>query len=158
MTVLNDERHSPHPFHESREPDELKAVAQIVGSYVGNNRVSVVELPKLIEDVRRALGIDPKEPATDQTPVARPAVAVAQSVSAEAVTCLVCGKRFKSIRRHLSSAHGLTAAQYLERWGLPSDYPLVAPNYSALRARLVASTVGRGRASPAGRGRKRPAR
>lgn len=145
------------------QQNETMAVAYIVGAFVEGNRLSADELPHLIEKVRRAL-VEPRPhtPAGDEATsdvVAHekaksgaetadssgqmaikplvPAVPVASSISQSAIICLDCGREFKSLRRHLRTAHDLTPGQYRLRWELPEDYPMVAPNYSELRAKLT---------------------
>jgi predicted transcriptional regulator len=116
--------------------------AKIVGSYLRHHTVGVSEFPDLITTVHRSLsqlGL----PA----PVERaltPAVPVRQSVRHDYVVCLDCGYRGRTLRRHISSRHGLSRAEYLKRWGLPPDHPLTAPAYSEHRATL-ARQLGLGR-------------
>ena len=111
--------------------------ADIVCAYVSHNALSVTDLPKLIADVHSALkGLKSPgmpEPAEEL----KPAVPVRKSVSAEFIVCLEDGKKFKSLKRHLRTHYNLSPEEYRERWGLPADYPMVAPNYSATRSRLA---------------------
>ena len=119
--------------------------ANVVSSYVGKNKVPASELPDLISSVHRAfvqLALPPETaPATAQPP----AVPVNKSVSDNHLVCLEDGMEFKSLKRHLKSYHNLTPEQYREKWGLPADYPMVAPSYSLKRSRL-AKENGLGRA------------
>jgi len=105
---------------------------------VSNNAVRVSDLGALIESVHASLkqlaGGTPAEPPP---PAAEPAIPIRKSVSNEYVYCLEDGKKFKSIRRHLMTAHGLTPEQYREKWGLPPQYPMVAPAYASARSDLA---------------------
>jgi predicted transcriptional regulator len=116
--------------------------AKIVGSYLRHHTVGTGELPDLIGSVHRALStvgqLDPKEE------LLTPAVSVRQSVRHDYVVCLDCGYRGKTLRRHISSRHGLSRAEYLRRWGLQPDHPLTAPAYSERRSTL-AKQLGLGR-------------
>jgi predicted transcriptional regulator len=109
--------------------------ADIVSAYVGNNAISVTDLPDLIANVSgsvTALG----QPQTVEGPILAPAVKPKRSVFPDHIVCLEDGKKFKSLKRHLS-AHGMTPDEYRRKWGLPADYPMVAPNYSAARSQLA---------------------
>jgi predicted transcriptional regulator len=134
------------------ETDERALVAQILSSYLSNNTVAAADLPSVIESVKKAFG-DGSEPAAAEAPEAsskpmQPAVPVKRSVTPDAITCLVCGQRFKSLKRHIQTTHQLTPAQYRASFGLKSDYPIVAPNYAAQRSQL-AKSLGLGRKSDA---------
>ena len=133
--------------------DVLSLTAQIVSAHLSNNAVPADQLPSLISQVHQALA------TVGQTPVAashaEPVVPVKKSVFADHLVCLVCGKQFKTLRRHLMSDHKLSPEQYRERFGLPDSYPIIAPNYAKLRSALAKKT-GLGRtASPKNGGRKR---
>jgi len=111
--------------------------ATIVSAYVSNNSVPAQELSNLINQVHSALtrvssgqGDLPNEPL-------RPAVSVKKSITPEHIVCLEDGKKFKSLKRHLRTQYGMTPEQYREKWGLPADYPMVAPNYAAARSQLA---------------------
>ena len=116
----------------------LQLAASIVAAYVGNNPVPQAELPRLISDVYRALvaasgGGEVKEVAVE----AKPAINAKKSITPEYLVCLEDGKKFKSLKRHLRSHYNLSPEQYREKWGLPPDYPMVAPNYAAARSSLA---------------------
>jgi len=136
----------------------LHLAAQIVSAHVSNNAVATDQLPKLINDVHRALANAGETPAP--SPSADPAVPVKKSVFADHLLCLGCGKRFSMLKRHLRVDHQMTPEQYRQRWGLTSSYPLVAPDYTKVRSAL-AKKIGLGRkpgeAAPKRRGR-RPSR
>ena len=116
----------------------IELAADIVSAYVGNNTVPAAELPSLIAEVYGALqrtsaGIAP-EPAPE--PI-KPAVPVKKSVTPDYIICLEDGKKFKSLKRHLRTQYDMTPDAYRERWGLPADYPMVAPNYAQARSDLA---------------------
>ena len=141
-----------------RSDDILKLAAEIVAAYVSNNPVPASELPAMIKSIHSTLGglggTSQGEMQTGQ----KPAVPVKRSVNADYIICLEDGKKFKSLKRHLSVHYGLTPDEYRAKWGLKSDYPMVAPNYAAQRS-TVAKSSGLGRkpaVKPAkGNGKKR---
>jgi len=112
--------------------------AEIVAAYVGKNTVPQTELPKLIGEVHRALSgaISQPAPREEQTDM-KPAVTIKKSLTADYLICLEDGKKFKSLKRHLRSHYNLSPEQYREKWGLPADYPMVAPNYAQARSSLA---------------------
>jgi predicted transcriptional regulator len=116
--------------------------AKIVGSYLRHHTVGAGELPDLITTVHRSLGQLGRQAPVEE--VLTPAVSVRQSVRADYVVCLDCGYRGKTLRRHISSRHGLNRDEYLRRWGLQPDHPLTAPAYSERRSTL-AKQLGLGR-------------
>jgi predicted transcriptional regulator len=116
--------------------------AKIVGSYLRHNTIGASELPDLIATVHRSLRELGRQPPVEE--VLTPAVSVRQSVRPDYVVCLDCGYRGKTLRRHVSSRHGLNRAEYLRRWGLQPDHPLTAPAYSEHRSTL-AKQLGLGR-------------
>jgi predicted transcriptional regulator len=131
----------------------LELTADIVGAYVAKNPVPVGALPDLIASVNSSLaslGSPPPEP------VPEPAVNPKRSVHADYIVCLEDGKKFKSLKRHLMTHHGLTPDEYRAKWKLPGDYPMVAPNYAAARSAL-AKKMGLGR-KPAAKARARRSR
>ena len=117
--------------------DLIDLSTEIVSAYVSHNALSVTDLPKLISDVHSAL----RGLRTDATVVPmeelKPAVPVRKSVGPDYIVCLEDGKKFKSLKRHLRTHYDMSPEQYREKWGLPADYPMVAPNYSATRSRLA---------------------
>jgi predicted transcriptional regulator len=136
----------------------LQLTADIVSAHVGNNAVSGDTLPTLIQSVFATLSTAGKEVV--EPPKPEPAVPVKKSVFADYLVCLEDGRRMTMLKRHLATAFNLTPAQYRERWGLPGDYPMVAPEYAARRSTL-AKAIGLGRKprfetppKPAKRGRK----
>lgn len=113
----------------------LGLAAQIVSAHVSNNPVAPEALPGLIQSVYHSLLAAGREPAGEARP--HPAVPIRKSVFADFIVCLEDGKRLKMLRRHLKSAYGMTPEQYRERWGLPPDYPMVAPSYAEQRSSLA---------------------
>jgi predicted transcriptional regulator len=123
---------------DTMEQDNLiELTAEIVSAYVSANSVGSGDLPGLISQVHSALhrtAVGAAEPA--QEPL-RPAVAAKKSVTPDYIVCLEDGKKFKSLKRHLRTHYDLTPEEYREKWGLPSDYPMVAPNYAKARSALA---------------------
>ncbi|WP_439493017.1 MucR family transcriptional regulator [Bosea sp. (in: a-proteobacteria)] len=118
--------------------DYIGLTADIVSAYVSNNSVPASDLPALINDVHAALsrvvsGVAPVVPA--EAP--RPAIPVKKSITADYLICLEDGKKFKSLKRHLRTQYNMSPEQYREKWGLPPDYPMVAPNYAEARSQLA---------------------
>ena len=129
----------------SKKDDLLGMTAEIVCAFVSNNRVGVDELPGLVAAVHGALagaGAPPPEPEPQPAQQA-PAVPVRKSITPDAIICLEDGRRMKTLKRHLSVKYGLTPDQYRAKWGLPDDYPMVAPAYAAMRSDL-AKAIGLG--------------
>jgi predicted transcriptional regulator len=125
----------------------LKLTAEIVAAHVSNNTLTAAELPQLISQVHSSLSDTGKAVSTEERPA--PAVSVKKSVMPDYIVCLEDGKKLKMLKRHLKTSYDLTPEQYRERWGLPADYPMVAPNYAKRRSAL-AKEIGlgkRGRAS-----------
>ncbi|KAF0113737.1 MAG: transcriptional regulatory protein Ro [Rhodospirillaceae bacterium] len=114
----------------------LKETARIVVEYVKNNPVPTSELTVVLQTTYYALVSALQEPsASTERPV--PAMPIKKSVTASHVVCLECGKRFKMLKRHLSIDHGLTIDEYRNKWQLPGDYPMVAPDYAERRSELA---------------------
>ncbi|MBW3558813.1 MAG: MucR family transcriptional regulator, partial [Proteobacteria bacterium] len=115
-------------------PDLRLMTADIVAAYAGSrNHVSTADLPNLISSVHAALsGLG--APSVQEPVKAEPAVSIRKAVQPDAITCLACGKRFKSLRRHIENAHGQTPAEFRAHWALPATFPMVAPNYASARS------------------------
>ncbi|MGH6815997.1 MAG: MucR family transcriptional regulator [Hyphomicrobiaceae bacterium] len=125
---------------EMQDPMEnglVKLTAQIVSAYVHSNSVVPGDLPSLIGDVHAALTRASARTPLPQKELPKPVVPVKKSVTAEYIVCLEDGKKFKSLKRHLRTHYGLSPEEYREKWGLPHDYPMVAPNYAAARSALA---------------------
>ncbi len=122
---------------EQIETNELLALTtDIVASHVSNNDVPVAELPQLIQQVFDALAkLGGVAPAVQEKPT--PAVSVKKSVTPDYIVCLEDGKKLKMLKRHIKTRYNLSPDEYRERWGLPADYPMVAPNYAAQRSDLA---------------------
>jgi len=119
----------------TRAEDILALTAKIVAAHVSNNAVPLADLPGLIHQVHQALSGVGSSTTTSVRP--QPAVPVKKSVLPDYIVCLEDGKKLKMLKRHLKSAYNLTPEQYRERWGLPADYPMVAPNYAKQRSQLA---------------------
>jgi predicted transcriptional regulator len=127
----------------------VEMAAEIVSAYVRNNSVPVSELPTLLQSVHESLGsiLNGSKPEAAKEPL-QPKVPIKKSVTNEYIICLEDGKRYKSLKRHLHSAYGLSPQEYRDKWGLPKDYPMVAPAYADARSNL-AKTMGLGRKASA---------
>ena len=113
----------------------LELTTEIVAAHVSNNMLPVSDLPQLIQDVYKTLanvGTNTSSPERLQ-----PAVSVKKSVTPDYIVCLEDGKKLKMLKRHLKTAYNMTPDEYRERWGLPRDYPMVAPNYAKHRSSLA---------------------
>src|SRR5262245_23556735 len=118
----------------------LELTANIAAAYVGNNTVAQADLPKLIANIYQSLVAAPHsgtENKAAETAELKPAVPVRKSITPDYIICLEDGKKFKSLKRHLRTHHDLSPEQYREKWGLPVDYPMVAPNYAEARSSLA---------------------
>jgi|SRR5687767_3363816 predicted transcriptional regulator len=120
---------------ETKPHELLSLTTDIVSAHVANNTVPLAELPALIHSVYRTLANIPAAAEPADRPV--PAVPVRKSVMPDYLVCLEDGKRLKMLKRHLKTAYNMSPEQYRERWGLPADYPMVAPNYAKQRSRLA---------------------
>ncbi len=117
--------------------------ADIVSAHVSNNSVAVGDMLDLIQNVHQALaGLASEEKQEEERP--EPAVSVRASVKPDYIVCLEDGKKMKMLKRHLMTAYNMTPDEYRQRWDLPSDYPMVAPNYAEKR-RELAKKIGLGR-------------
>ena len=114
----------------------LGNVADIVAAFVGNNTVPTAEVPALIASVHASLS-SLGAPQPEAVVELVPAVPVRKSITPDYIVCLEDGRKLKSLKRHLLAAFGLTPEAYREKWGLPKDYPMVAPNYAAARSELA---------------------
>jgi len=140
--------------HSLRSDDILKLATEIVAAYVSNNPIPASEVPAMIKSVHSTLGglggVAQNEIQTSQ----KPAVPVKRSVNPDYIICLEDGKRLKMLKRYLRSNYNMSPEEYRAKWGLPADYPMVAPNYAAQRSEF-AKKIGLGRtASSSSRRRK----
>jgi len=130
---------------ESHADNLIELTADVVSAYVSNNPVPAGELPALIGQIHTALkGTAGGGIAPEKSEALKPAVSIKKSVTPDYIISLEDGKKFKSLKRHLSTHYGLTPDEYRAKWGLPADYPMVAPHYAASRSAL-AKTMGLGR-------------
>ena len=126
---------------DEQRPELLELTTKIVAAHVANNPIAATDLPDLIATVHQTLA---KLGTEEAAPRPEPAVSIKQSVKPEYIVCLDDGKKLKMLKRHLKTAYNMTPDDYRKRWGLPSDYPMVAPNYAAARSKL-AKKIGLGR-------------
>ena len=119
----------------SNSGDLLALTTEIVSAHVANNTVTLGDLPQLINEVYRTLASLGSAPVQQERP--QPAVPVKKSVTPEYIICLEDGKKLKMLKRHLKTAYDMTPEDYRERWALPPDYPMVAPNYALHRSSLA---------------------
>ncbi len=129
---------------DEKELDLISLTADIVSAYVTHNVLGFEKLPDFIGSVHAALsnvGAAGVEPPMEEL---KPAVSIKKSLTSEYLICLEDGKKFKSLKRHLSSVYNMSPEQYREKWGLPRDYPMVAPAYAEARSKL-AKSMGLGR-------------
>lgn len=115
----------------------IDLTATIVSAYVSNNPTPASDIPALIGQVHAALQRVSTGRAELPLEPAKPAVPVKKSMTADYLVCLEDGKRFKSLKRHLRTQYSMTPEQYRDKWGLPPDYPMVAPNYAVARSQLA---------------------
>jgi predicted transcriptional regulator len=123
----------------------LEMTTEIVAAFVSNNAVDAGTLPGLIQSVHNALVSQQTSAATAATSQ-EPAVAIKKSIAPDRIVCLECGRKLKTLKRHLRADHDLSPAEYRAKWSLPADYPMVAPNYSKARS-AFAKEIGLGRSS-----------
>jgi predicted transcriptional regulator len=138
----------------TKSDDMLRLAVEVISAYVSNNPVPAAELPAMIKTVHSTLGgltgASPGEMASGHKPL----VSIKRSVTPDYIICLEDGKKLKMLKRYLRSNYNMTPEEYRARWGLPADYPMVAPNYAAQRSEF-AKKIGLGRtASSTGRRRK----
>lgn len=121
----------------SLEPGFVDLTADIVSAYVSNNPVASSDLPALISSVHSALSSTVQNASEPVVEELKPAVPIKKSVTDDHIICLEDGKKFKSLKRHLRTHFDLTPEEYRAKWGLPVDYPMVAPGYAAARSELA---------------------
>ncbi|MSP48780.1 MAG: MucR family transcriptional regulator [Alphaproteobacteria bacterium] len=121
----------------------LRMTTDVVAAYLSQNRLGTVDLPRVIDTVYASLaGLNGRAAPVGEA--LKPAVAIKRSVTPDHIVCLEDGKKLKMLKRHLRTAYGLSPEAYRAKWGLPADYPMVAPNYSAQRS-AFAKKIGLGR-------------
>ena len=117
--------------------DYIELTADIVSAYLTNNTVAVGDLPSLIGEVHAALQRVSSGSMEAPAEAPKPAVPVKKSITPDHIICLEDGKKFKSLKRHLRTQYNMSPEEYREKWGLASDYPMVAPNYAQARSALA---------------------
>ncbi len=130
---------------QSTSADLLRMTAEVVAAYVRNNPLSAADLSAIIHTVHGSLAALDGAEASNVEPQ-RPAVAIRRSVQPEHIVCLEDGKKLKMLKRHLRTTYGMSPEEYRAKWGLPPDYPMVAPNYAKQRSEF-AKQIGLGRKS-----------
>lgn len=133
-------KHSPNiqaSAMTEQNSDYIELAADIVSAYVSNNTIAPSDLPALIQDVHGALLRIHAPPVAPVPEPPKPAVNARRSVHDDYIICLEDGKKFKSLKRHLRTQYNMTPEQYREKWSLPPDYPMVAPNYAKARSALA---------------------
>jgi predicted transcriptional regulator len=133
--------------------DLLRMSVEIVSAYVSNNSIAATQVPDVINTVYGALNSINGQTVFESSESQKPAVSVRRSVNPDYIVCLEDGKKLKMLKRHLRAAYGMSPDEYRAKWGLPSDYPMVAPNY-ALQRSAFAKKIGLGRK----KGQKMPRR
>lgn len=122
---------------QNKDQDLPAMTTTIVAAYLANKQVAISDVPTLISQVYNtlaSLGDAPKPPVEERP---EPAVSVRKSITPDYLICLEDGKKLKMLKRHLKTSYNLSPEEYRERWGLPSDYPMVAPNYAVQRSKLA---------------------
>jgi predicted transcriptional regulator len=138
----------------SKADELLKFASDIVAAYVANNPIPIGEIPGMIKSIHATLGGLANGIAVDGLSTQKPAIPVKKSITPEYIICLEDGKKLKMLKRYLRSRYSLTPEEYRAKWGLPADYPMVAPNYAAQRSEF-AKKIGLGRTAPATKSRRR---
>ena len=137
----------------------IDKVVDIVTAYVTKNAVPAVELPNLISTVHKSLATLSSAEAPKAEETKAPAVSIKKSIGSDYLICLEDGRKFKSLKRHLRTKYDMTPDDYRAKWGLPKDYPMVAPAYAEARSNLAKQMgLGQGGRKPAAAGRGRKAK
>ena len=139
--------------HAAKADELIKFASDIVAAYVSNNPTPISEIPGMIKSIHATLGGLSTGTGAEMPTMQKPAVTIKKSVTPEYIVCLEDGKKLKMLKRYLRSRYGLTPEEYRAKWGLPADYPMVAPNYAAQRSEF-AKKIGLGRSAPATKPRR----
>jgi predicted transcriptional regulator len=142
---------------ETPDHELQRLAAEIVAAYVSANSVSAAQLPDVIRTVMDTLTTLNSQPEAAKAEPQKPAVSIRRSVTPEYIVCLEDGKKLKMLKRHLRTTYDLTPEQYRAKWGLPANYPIVAPNYAARRSEF-AKQIGLGRKAVIEQPRKKRAK
>jgi predicted transcriptional regulator len=140
-------RMSEETIRQVSRNDVLRMSVDIVAAYVSKNQIAAPQIPDVIRSVFGTLSAIPDQAAPNDAPTRAPAVPVRRSVMADYLVCLEDGRKLKTLKRHLKTAFNLTPEEYRNRWGLPADYPMVAPSYAKRRSDF-AKKIGLGRKIP----------
>jgi predicted transcriptional regulator len=124
-------------MEEGAQPELVELTAKIVSAFVSNNTIGAGEIPQLINETHAALTRATGIPVQQEREELKPKVPVKKSVMPDHIVCLEDGKKFKSLKRHLRTHYNLSPEEYREKWSLPHDYPMVAPNYAQARSDLA---------------------
>ena len=124
--------------------DLLRMSVEIVSAYVSNNSIAATQVPEVINTVYGALSSINGQTVSETSEAQKPAVSVRRSINPDHIVCLEDGKKLKMLKRHLRAAYGMSPDEYRAKWGLPADYPMVAPNYAQQRSSF-AKQIGLGR-------------
>ncbi|MGD0192480.1 MAG: MucR family transcriptional regulator [Rhizomicrobium sp.] len=138
----------------AKSDELLKFASDIVAAYVANNPIPVSDIPGMIRSIHATLGGLSGGMPVEGPNSQKPAIPVKKSITPEYIICLEDGKKLKMLKRYLRSRYSLTPEEYRAKWGLPADYPMVAPNYAAQRSEF-AKKIGLGRTAPATKSRRR---
>ena len=145
---MRDKSANSDPKNDISQTDMLRMTAEVVSAYVGNNTLTTAKIPDVINTVFGTLRtLDGNGGVRAERP--KPAVPIRKSVTPDFIVCLEDGKKLKMLKRHLRTTYSMTPEEYRAKWGLGSDYPMVAPNYSAQRSNF-AKRIGLGRGSRQG--------
>ncbi|MEX2454742.1 MAG: MucR family transcriptional regulator [Rhodospirillaceae bacterium] len=128
----------------AKDTELLRMAVEIVSAYVGNNSVPTSQVPDVINTIYASLSNLDGAPTGGVAEPLKPAVPVRRSITPDYIVCLEDGKKLKMLKRHLRAVYGLSPEEYRARWGLPADYPMVAPNYAKQRSNF-AKQIGLGR-------------
>ena len=135
---------SPQEENQQKNAETLRMAVDIVSAYVGNNSVPANQVPEVINSVYASLAAIDSSANSGENSTLKPAVPVRRSITPDYIVCLEDGKKLKMLKRHLRAAYGLSPEEYRAKWGLPADYPMVAPNYAKQRSNF-AKQIGLGR-------------
>jgi predicted transcriptional regulator len=133
--------------HLGKSDELIKFATDIVAAYVSNNPTPISEIPGMIKSIHATLGALYGRANAELPTTQKPAVPVKKSISPEYIVCLEDGKKLKMLKRYIRSRYSLSPDAYRTKWGLPADYPMVAPNYAAQRSEF-AKKIGLGRSKP----------
>jgi len=135
-----------------RKHDLLRMTAEIVSAYVGHHNIPASEITEIIKVVHSSLDSLQNDGTIEAEPAAKPAISVRKSITPDYLICLEDGKKLKMLKRYLRTTYGLSPEDYRAKWGLPPDYPMVAPNYAEQRS-VFAKKIGLGHKGRGGRGK-----